>query len=91
MGLTRDEHSVEIAGHTVAVTGRTGLVHATWTLSVDGQEADTAAAAGDFTLRAELSDGSPVHASVHQSLVGPTEVAIHHDGREVARFKGFVA
>ena len=91
MKLTRDEHTAEIDGHTVSVTGTTGAVHATWTLSIDGQEADRAKAAGDFSLRAELPDGSPVHAAVHQSLMGPTEVTIHHRSDEVARFKGFVA
>jgi hypothetical protein len=42
MVLTRDEHSVEIDGHTVTVTGRSGSIHATWTLSIDGHETDRA-------------------------------------------------
>lgn len=91
MSLTSDEHSVEIGGSTVAVTGKTGLVHATWTLLVDGAEVDRAAAAGDFRLRGQLPDGSSVEALVHQSLIGPTEVAVVHAGDEVARFTGFVA
>jgi hypothetical protein len=91
MKLTSDEHTAQVDGHTVSVTGRTGRVHATWTLSIDGEEADRAKAAGDFTLRAALPDGSALHAEVHQSLMGPTEVTIHHKGDEVARFKGFVA
>jgi hypothetical protein len=91
MKLTSDEHIAQVDGHTVSVTGRTGAVHATWTLSIDGEKADRARAAGDFSLRAELPDGSSVHATVHQSLIGPTEVTIHHGGHEVARFKGFVA
>ena len=91
MSIRRDEHTVEIEGQRVAVTGKTGRVHATWKLLVDGEEADTAKAAGDFTLRGELSSGSPVEAAVHQSLVGPTEVVIRHKGEEVRRFEGFVA
>ncbi|GAT65924.1 hypothetical protein HS048_26465 [Planomonospora sp. ID91781] len=91
MSLTRDDHSVEIGGHTVSVTGGTGPVHATWVLLIDGREADRARAAGDFTLRGELPDGSAVRAAVHQSLVGPTEVVVHHGDEEVARFRGFVA
>jgi len=89
--FTSDEHSVTIGDATIAVTGKSGPVHATWTLLVDEQEADSAKAAGDFTLRGVLSDGSGVEARVHQSLVGPTRVAIMHDGVEVAQFKGFVA
>ncbi|GIH92597.1 hypothetical protein ACFFMN_33095 [Planobispora siamensis] len=91
MSLTSDDHHVEIAGHTVAVTGRTGPVHATWTLLIDDRETDSAKAAGDFTLRGELPDGSEIRASVHQSLVGPTEVVIYHGGEQAARFTGFVA
>ena len=91
MGLLRDQHSIEIDGHSVAVIGKTGPVHATWTLCIDGQEADRAKTAGDFTLRGELPDGSPIQAAVHQSLVGPTEVKLEHKGEEVARLTGFVA
>jgi len=87
----RDEHSVHVDGHTISVIGTTGPVHATWRLLIDDHVADSAAAAGDFTLRTELPDGSSIHASVHQSLLGPTEVAIHHNGEEVTRFEGFVA
>ncbi len=91
MGFTSDEHSVTIGGSTVVVNGKTGPVHATWALFVDEQEVDTAKAAGDFTLRGALGDGSGVEAAVHQSLVGPTRVVITHDGAVVAHFKGFVA
>ncbi len=91
MRFLKDDHTVEIDGHTVAVTGATGRVHATWTLLIDGEPADTAKAAGDFMLRGTLSDGSPVEAAVHQSLVGPTEVVIRHQGEDVERFTGFVA
>ncbi len=91
MNVTRDEHALEIEGQRVAVTGTTGPVHATWNLLIDGEEADTAKAAGDFTLRGKLSNGSPIEAAVHQSLVGPTEIVIRHEGEEVERFKGFVA
>lgn len=85
--LTSDEHTVQTDRHTVSVTGKTGLIHATWTLSVDGQEVDGAKAAGDFPLRARLADGSAVQTSLHQSLIGPTEVAIHHNGEEVTRMR----
>jgi len=91
MSLTRDEHTVEIGDSTVTVTGRTGSVHATWALSVDGVEADSAAAAGEFTLTGTLADGSAVRATVRQSLLGPTEVTVSHDGADVATFEGFVA
>jgi hypothetical protein len=57
MRLLLDEHTVEIDGHRVAVTGSTGLVHATWTLLVDGEPADIAKAAGDFKLRGTLGNG----------------------------------
>ena len=59
MRFLKDDHTVEIDGHTVAVTGTTGRVHATWTLLIDGEPADTAKAAGDFMLRGTLADGSP--------------------------------
>jgi len=90
IGITNDDHSVQIGESTVAVTGTSGLVHAAWTLLVDGQEVDQAKAAGDFTLRGTLGDGSAVEARVHQSLLGPTEVAIIHVDEEAARFTGFV-
>ena len=91
MRVTRDDHSVSIGETTVSVTGATGPVHATWTLLLDGQPVDSAKAAGDFHLRGQLPDGTTVEAAVHQSLVGPTRVAIKHEGEEVAQFKGFVA
>ena len=91
MKLTSDDHEVRIGDSTVVVTGRTGPVHATWTLTIDGAAADSAAAAGDFRLTAALPDGSAVIAEVHQSLLGPTAVVVLHSGDEVGRFKGFVA
>lgn len=80
-----------IDNSTITVTGTSGPIHATWTLLVNGQSADQAAAAGDFTLRGTLDDGSSVEVAVHQSLVGPTRVVVAHDGAEVRSFKGFVA
>jgi hypothetical protein len=91
MSLTRDIHTIEIAGHTVAVTGATGPVHARWTLLVDDVEVDTARAAGEFTLRGPLGDGSEITADVYQSLMGPTRVTFFHDGKEYETTKGFVA
>ena len=91
MSLTSDEHHVAIGDHAVTVRGTTGTVHATWTLLVDGVEADSATAAGDFTLQGVLPDDSRVEAQIHQSLVGFTGVVVVHDGEEVGRFKGFVA
>ena len=91
MRITKDDHCFEIDGHEVAVTGRTGPVHATWTLVIDGRAVDSATVAGNSSLRAELPDGSALRAKVHQSLLGPTEVAIERDGQEIERFKGFVA
>ena len=92
MGLTRDEHTVTIAGHTVAVTGVTGPVHARWTLLVDDQAVDSAKAAGDFTLRGRLPDRTEIVAAVHQSLLGRTRASVvSHGGEDVADFKGFVA
>ena len=90
MSLSTDDHSVRINDHVVSVTGRTGPIEATWTLLIDGQEADSAKASGKFVLSADLPDGSPVAASVRQGAFGPTEVTIDHDGQEVTRFKGFV-
>ncbi|GAA3033424.1 hypothetical protein GCM10017559_71020 [Streptosporangium longisporum] len=91
MSLTSDDYSVHIDGHTVEVTGKTGPVHARWALLVDGREIDSAKAAGDFTLKGTMPDGSAVRAEVHQSLMGPTEVVVHHRDQEVTRFHGFVA
>ena len=91
MGVFKDENDVMIGSSRVSVTGASGLVHATWTLAVDGSAVDSAAAAGTFTLQGELPDGSTVRAQIIQSLMGPTEVAVLHDDDEVARFKGFVA
>jgi hypothetical protein len=91
MALTSDDHSVEIGGSTVSVTGKTGAVHATWRLLIDGNEVDSAEAAGDFKLVGNLPDGSQVRAAIHQSLLGPTEVTVHHGDDEVATFTGFVA
>ncbi len=91
MALFSNEHSVTIGDSTVAVTGKSGPIYATWSLLVDEQEADSAKAAGDFTLKGALGDGSGVEAAVHHSLVGPCRVVITHDGVEVAQFKGFVA
>lgn len=91
MSVTSDEHTVEVGGSTVVVTGRTGVVHATWTLTIDGVEADQRTATGDVPLRGALPDGSEVVAEVHQSAVGPTEVVVLHAGTEVDRRRGFVA
>lgn len=91
MGLTRDEHTVKVAGTEVTVTGTTGPVHATWSLLVGGVVADSAAAAGDFRLRGRLPDGTAVEAAVHQGLLGPTRVVVTHEGEEVLDARGFVA
>lgn len=91
MGLTSDEFTARIGDTEIAVTGTTGPVQATWRLLVDGVEADSAAAAGDFQLRGQLPDGTAVAVTVHQSLVGPTRVVISHQGIEVLNAKGFVA
>ncbi|MET0460365.1 MAG: hypothetical protein ABW122_01260 [Ilumatobacteraceae bacterium] len=91
MDLFHDDHRVDVAGHEVAVTAATGRVHARWSLAVDGVERDSAAAAGDFTLRTTLPDGSAVTARVHQSLLGPTRVTVLHGDEEIASMKGFVA
>ena len=91
MKLFRDDHRVDVGGHSIDITATTGFVHARWSLSVDGVEVDTAAAAGDFTLRTTLPDGTSVTVQVHQSLLGPTRVTVVHDGEEVASMKGFVA
>jgi len=91
MGMTQVEHTVDVAGSTVAVTGTSGAVHATWTLLVDGRELDSAAAAGDFQLRGTLPDETEVRAAIHQSLLGPTRVVITHQDVEVLDAAGFVA
>jgi hypothetical protein len=91
MSVIKDEHALEIEGQSVVVTGTTASVHAIWKLLIEGEEADTAKAAGDFTLKGSLSGGSPIEAAVHQSLVGPTEIVIRHGGEAVKGFKGFVA
>jgi len=91
MDLFHDDHRVAVAGHDVAITATTGLVHARWSLAVDGVQVDTAAAAGDFTLRTTLADGTAMGAEVHQSLLGPTRVTVVHGDEEVASTKGFVA
>lgn len=91
MSLFRDDQMVSIGGSKVRVTGKTGAIHATWSLLIDEREVDSAKAAGDFILSGELDDGSRIEAAVHQSLVGPTAVVVSHEGSEVARFSGFVA
>jgi hypothetical protein len=91
MGFTNDEHTVRIKGSEVTVTGDTGLVEATWSLRVDGEEMERKKASGTFELHGRLPDGDPVVAHVQQGAFGPTEVAVLHDGAEVVRFKGFVA
>jgi hypothetical protein len=91
MSAIKDSHEIEIDGHQVTVAGKTGPVHATWTLLVDGREVDRAKAAGDFNLRGEIPGGPAVEVAVHQSLVGPTELVFRRDGEEVATAKGYVA
>jgi hypothetical protein len=91
MSVTKDNHEIKIDGHQVAVTGKTGPVHATWTLLLDGREVDRAKAAGDFNLRGEIPGGPAVEVAVHQSLVGPTKLIFRRDGEEVATTKGYVA
>lgn len=91
MAIDGDEFRTTVAGTEVEVLGSSGLVHATWRLLLAGREVDSATAAGDFTLRGTLPDGSAVTAAVHQSLLGPTEVTVDHAGTEVFSSKGFVA
>jgi hypothetical protein len=90
VSLFRDEHMVLIDSTEVAVTAQTGPVHATWSLLFDGTVIDEATATGNFRLRGTLQSGVQVEANVQQSMLGPTEVAVHRDGAEVARFTGFV-
>ncbi|MGH9269818.1 MAG: hypothetical protein ACRDZ2_00935 [Ilumatobacteraceae bacterium] len=82
---------MDVGGHEIDITATAGAVQARWALSVDGVEVDTAAPAGDFTLRTTLADGTSVTVGVHQSLLGPTRVTVSHGGEEVASMKGFVA
>jgi hypothetical protein len=90
MGLLKDEHRVQVSGADVIVTGESGLVEATWTLEVDGEEVDRAKASGRFELRGRLPDGSGLAAQIHQDAFGPTKVIVLHDDAEVTRFTGFV-
>jgi hypothetical protein len=91
VGITRDEHTVEVAGSTVTVKGTTGAIHATWTLLINGDVVDSAAAAGDFRLRGSLADGTAVEATIRQGLLGPTRVIITHQDTQVLDARGFVA
>ncbi|WP_432573232.1 hypothetical protein [Kineococcus sp. SYSU DK005] len=91
MAITGDEFRTTVAGSEVVVIGSSGPVHATWRLLVEGVEVDSAAAAGEFTLKGALGDGSAVEAAVHQSLLGPTRVTIRHGGADVFTGTGFVA
>ena len=91
MSLLKDNHHVQVGEHDVGVEATSGVVHARWVMSIDGVEVDAAAAAGDFTLRGWLPDGSQVSAQVHQSLLGPTEVTVVHGDEAVGTMKGFVA
>lgn len=91
MGLLEDEHRVRVGDAEVVVTGESGLVEATWTLAVDGEEVDRAKASGRFELRGRLPDGSGVAADIHQDAFGPTKVVVLHDDTEITRFTGFVA
>lgn len=79
-----------IGGSEVVVSGRTGLVEPTWSLSIDGVSAERRKASGKFVLRGELSDGSDVEALVNQTHFGPTQVLVRHDGDPFAEFEGFV-
>jgi hypothetical protein len=91
MDLLNDVHQAEIAGHEVVVRGKTGPIHATWQLLIDGEEVEQATATGEFTLSGRMPDGSVVDAVVLQRIMGPTKVVIRHDGEDVARSKGYVA
>jgi hypothetical protein len=91
MGVLSDVHRVSVGSSDVVVTVNSGIVHATWTLWVDDHVVDSASASGDFRLRGALADGSDVVALIHQGMLGPTEVIVLNDSREVARFTGFVA
>ena len=91
MGITRDEHMVRVDGAEVVVTGRTGLVSATWSLLIDGREvASRLLVAGRAVLAGPLPGGGTVEASVDQDMFGPTRVEVRHGGQLVARFSGFV-
>ena len=72
------------------MTATTGLSEPTWKLLVDGTEADSRRASGEFSLCGKLPDGSGVEARVQQGMFGPNEVAIAHDGEEIVRFRGFL-
>ena len=92
MDLLRDEHSVLIGDTKVKVVGTTGPITARWCLLVDEHEVDSQEILnGDHVLTGALPDGSPVEAHVHQSIVGPTRVQVHHGGREVMAGTGYVA
>ncbi len=92
MSLLRDEHTVLIGDTEVTVTGTTGPISARWCLLLDGCEVDREEIFnGEHVLRGVLPDGSPVEARVHQSIIGPTRVRVHHAGREVMASTGYVA
>lgn len=90
MDPTSAEHHIRIGDATVGITGRSGLVEATWALWVDDRRVDEATRSGTFTLRGELPDGSTVEAVVTQGAFGGAEVVVGHDGQEVTRFRDIV-
>lgn len=91
MPMTKDEHFLRVAGHSITVTGETGPVNARWTLRIDGETADGGElAGGDLVLSGALPDGSPVRAEVHQGAFGPTRVTVRHGDDTEAHFTGFV-
>jgi hypothetical protein len=90
MNITSAKHRMWIDGSEVVVHGRTGLIEPTWSLSVDGVQAEQRKASGRFVLRGRLPDGSGVEARVDQTHFGPSRVLVHHDGERFAEFEGFL-
>jgi hypothetical protein len=91
MGFLNDEHWVRIVDSDVVVSGKSGVIEATWKLTGAGNEADSIKGSGELHLHGDLGDGTKVDARVKQTAFGPAEVVVSHEGTDIVRFRGFVA
>jgi hypothetical protein len=92
MKIIRSEHSVDIGGVTVQVTGQTGPLAARWRVDVDGREVvNEKLVQGRRSLDAPLPDGSIAAIEVCCAPSGQATVVVRHDGRLIGQFSGTVA
>jgi hypothetical protein len=90
--IVRSEHSFEVDGVPVVVSGQSGPFQDRWRLEVDGREVvNEPLVLGRRFLDAPMPDRSSLSVEVCRAPSGSATMVVRHDGAFVTQFAGTVA